>query len=805
MKPRFKGVTRQMLESYCKSRKLVTLQFICLTGLGIHSIDRVANYSPNVEVLFVQGNLVKDLNLNTFFSLKNLWVLDISDNYIQSLDGLTQFIVLGFLNLSGNKLCWRELRKIVDVTILSLSLYNNHKLDVDLNYRKHLVDFFPNVWFLDGIIITTEERNSVELFFKHESNQHKKPIRRKFSKNVSFFPTCQRNILISRIHGIWTERYMKKFPLSFSQNSELDTRRISYLYETYLESFQIIPMLMDNEELIQHNVYSLVEIHDEFPDSCNMILLILIVYLVFSLPKSLVVDCLTRIHLDCLNGLDFTYLILKCTTQFLVYLISILLAFLLVDFDKGIKNGVYLKLFNAIYLAATDIFTCKSSFSKNKDYSCILASEVLEPFCLIQRFFQLIGEDEGVSTLVIVATRDPYIIKEIHNIRSSNIHDQSIVYNEISALLLHKSLPNIILFSNRKSFSKNLNSNMIYPLRLRSTHIDHVEECCQSVSVSNHIDDDLSVNPRIQSPNNSIIVRPGDFVRLHSNKLARVISVIAPNLALLSAFSQPMNEFVYVNVANLAWDPMGRWFVKHDDDENFDSDTIHQSSCSIYLTRPSSRIISDSLSLDLSSVQQSDTLHCISLTNSMMEEEIFQKELNFAIYSQINSEEMIRERAYMNKVIDGMDLENSNRSRNDVFLDNFKQFNITQHLKSEPKQYSTNSVTSQFSDRPIVHLNHQKFPISDNSCTKSLSDDLIVLNDRCFHPQCWIEVPKTKQMLLPHISVRNFDMEFEYPRVKFSWSSTRVSSSLKSKQKYKKRLFRLSEPLLYVTGINLKS
>ena len=302
MKPRFKGVTRQLLESCGKSRNLNTVQFICLSGLGIHSIDRLANYSPNVEVLFVQGNLIKDVNVSTYFYLNNLWVLDISDNCIQSLDGLDQFIVFGFLDLSGNKLCWRELRKIMDVTILCLSLYNNNKLDSDENYRKHVVDLFPKVWFLDRIIITSEERNSVELFFKHETNQHKQPIRRKFSKNVNFRPTSQRNMWKSRAHGIWTEKFMKKFPLSFTQNSELDTRRISYLYETLLKSFKSTPMLIDFDELIQHNVHSLTVIRNEFPESCNMILLILIVYLVFSLPKSLVVECLTRIHLDCLDG-----------------------------------------------------------------------------------------------------------------------------------------------------------------------------------------------------------------------------------------------------------------------------------------------------------------------------------------------------------------------------------------------------------------------------------------------------------------------------------------------------------------------
>ena len=794
------GLTKQLLESHCKSRNLTTLQFVCLPGLGIHSIDRLANYSPNVEVLFVQGNLVKDLNVSTFFSLKNLWVLDVSDNCIQSLDGLDQFIVFGFLNLSGNKLSWRELRKIIDVTILSLSLYNNEKLECDANYRKHVVDLFPKVWFLDGLIITTEERSTVESFFKHESNRHKQPIRRKFSKNIKFFPTCQRNMLKSRIHGLWTERFMKKFPLSFSQNSELDTRRISFLCESYLESFQCTRILLDNERLIQHNIYSLAEIRNEYPESCNMILLILIVYIVFSLPNSLVVDCLTRIHLDCLNGLDFTFLILNSSAQFLVFIISILLAYLLVDFDKGIKNGVYFQLFNAIYLAATDIFTCKSSFSKNTDYTCVLASEVLEPFCLIERFFHLIGEDEGVSTLIIVATRDPFIIKEIHNLRSSDIHDPSTVYNEISSLLLHKSLPNILYCSERKSDSENLHYNMISHRRLKSAHIDHIREFCPSVNLSNRIDDDQPDCARFKTPNNSIILRPGDFVRLHCNKLARVISVIAPNLALLSAFSQPMNEFVYVNVANLAWDPMGRWFVTHDNHEYLDSDPIHRSSCSIYISHPSSPLFFNSPSLDLSSVQ-SDTLHCISLTNDLLEEEKSKMDSSVDFSSQITSEEAMKERAYMDRVIDGMDLYNSNWSRDDIYLDKLRKF----VAPKQPKMYDAISMKSQCVGKPVVHLNNQKFATLNNSCSRPIFNDSIVLDDQCFQPQCWIEVSKPKHSSSPHISVRNFDIEFQYPQIRFSWSSTRTSTTLKSKQKCKKQIFGLSEPLLCVTGSNLNS
>ena len=232
-----------------------------------------------------------------------------------------------------------------------------------------------------------------------------------------------------------------------------------------------------------------------------------------------------------------------------------------------------------------------------------------------------------------------------------------------------------------------------------------------------------------------------------------------------------------------------RWFVRYDSDGNFDSDTNHQFSSSIYLSHPSSPIISNSISLELSSVQQGDPQHCSSLVNDMIGEKS-QKELNVSQCSQVTSEEVIKERAYMNKVIDNMNLESSNWSRDDIFHGNFRKLDIVQNINKQLRMYDAFAAKFQFADKQIVK--------------SEKSNEYILSNDQCFHPQCWIELSKPKRTFTPHISECKFDMEFDNPQSKFSWSSKRTSTSLKSKKKYKKELIRCSEPLLCVTGNNVK-
>ncbi|KAJ8306566.1 hypothetical protein KUTeg_017111 [Tegillarca granosa] len=125
-----------------------------------------------MKTLNLRGNKIYEIcNLE---NCQQLWNLDISNNQIKSLDGLARYIALGTLNLANNDLSWHELGKIRNMHILNLYLHGNSYLEKDPYYcildmtlmyereiftdRLHVIDCLPNVWMLDGRIITCKYR-----------------------------------------------------------------------------------------------------------------------------------------------------------------------------------------------------------------------------------------------------------------------------------------------------------------------------------------------------------------------------------------------------------------------------------------------------------------------------------------------------------------------------------------------------------------------------------------------------------------------------------------------------------------------
>ena len=72
--------------------------------------------------------------INGLYGLENcreIWRLELNNNRIKTLDGLTKFIAIGTLNLHGNDLNWLELEKIRHLHTIDIILSNNPKLDKD--------------------------------------------------------------------------------------------------------------------------------------------------------------------------------------------------------------------------------------------------------------------------------------------------------------------------------------------------------------------------------------------------------------------------------------------------------------------------------------------------------------------------------------------------------------------------------------------------------------------------------------------------------------------------------------------------
>ena len=83
--------------------------------------------------------------MNNLFGLekcKELWRLDVNNNRIKNLDGLTKFVALGTLNLQSNDFEWSELEKIRHLHIIDLVINSNPKLDKDVNCWFYLL-FYP--------------------------------------------------------------------------------------------------------------------------------------------------------------------------------------------------------------------------------------------------------------------------------------------------------------------------------------------------------------------------------------------------------------------------------------------------------------------------------------------------------------------------------------------------------------------------------------------------------------------------------------------------------------------------------------
>ena len=804
-------ITRDVLIKYCATCQLDNVRFVNLQNLGLQSINRLQYFCPNVQVLFLYGNAIQEIHA-TILQLRHIWILDISQNKLQSLDGLDRFIVLGSLNLSKNNLSWKELRKISHITILGLYLFKNHRLDQDPQYRVHIVDLFPKVWFLDGIIITAEERKHVTLFFGQESLKLVNPVRRKSSRNQNFTPTVLKNVLYNGFHGIWTERFMKHFPLNSIQDSILDSRRIPFFFNSLLECYQLTPVANCNvHSEFLHGLTSLVETRKNFPENFNMLLLFILVYILFSLPQALIVECLVKTDLQKIHNLNCTQLFLTSSWKLLKFIASVLFASILVDRENGMKCGLYDKLFNAISLCIYDIFTEKSSMSNQSDYCCLLASEVLEPFCLIQQFFEHIGEDEGVSKLVVAATRDPYILKEINDIKLSSTGDKWAKYHEISALLLHKSVPNLIRSTLETSYYSSLDSD--YRTAATSTHL--INQSKFDVHLTYESNDVCTEDSYSIYQQNASIVRPGDFVCLHNDKLARVIAITAPDLALLSTTSKSVNEFIYIKTTRLAWDPIGRWIVRESMKTKFDDGSIYSdpSTTTFYISRPASSNC-ESSNIDNSEIpdnQVSDTLHCNSILN--LDEhtnlDVVYKEV---ISSQQSAEELKQERNYIQLVINQMHHEISRELHN--VSHNRESFNL--NAKFRKAQCSLANLSNDNSQAlPSIYYDFNKYrskscstprSLSKSSMTSRLSRPENIFPTSSEHtPQCWIEVACTNESSSPSICNLGIHMDSQTAIPFHKWSPTSTPGRLShkpKKQSRKEKLSMKSEPLLCVIGNN---
>ncbi|KAF6017993.1 hypothetical protein EB796_023674 [Bugula neritina] len=221
-------ITNQLIRSKTRQSSLQSIKYLNLSNLEICILEKLGSCCK-LQSLNVSHNLIESIP-TTIEQCPQLWSFNVSNNKVQSLDGFGRFVAIGTLDLSNNQLSWFELSKLQHLHILDLRLHGNSQLEKDPYYRIHVIDCLPNVWMVDGRLVTTAERIQVKLFFD-DSAVSERPVRHKLSASRSFVPSTQKNREVNGIFGDRVIHLMQRFPRQDVFNIDLDVRRLQYLSE----------------------------------------------------------------------------------------------------------------------------------------------------------------------------------------------------------------------------------------------------------------------------------------------------------------------------------------------------------------------------------------------------------------------------------------------------------------------------------------------------------------------------------------------------------------------------------------------
>ncbi|XP_031561141.1 uncharacterized protein LOC116297119, partial [Actinia tenebrosa] len=442
-------ISNQLLRSRA-ARPLYSTELIDLSHLELVSVDRL-ELCPKLQTLILRQNRIEAVpNLDC---CPQLWKIDLANNKLRSLEGLSRFPVFGTLILSNNELDWNELLKIRHIHILDLTLHGNPLLEMDSYYRLHVIDSLPNIWMLDGRIITTAERAQVSQFFK-DTALCDRPVRHKLPRN-QFIPSSLKNIKVTGIHGTMTDHYMRHFPHRSTLNIDLDRRRLHYLAYNLQRDVNLDLKYTTREKVKPTSVIeNLISCRKNDQERCNMLLLLLVGSLEFSIPLSLVQQTLeiTRLkNIDNVNTMD----LFMFSRETRCRVASLFLSAVKIERDQNIEGGLYNRLYLSLYDLVSDLVrlangddiaryqAVRKRFDTRKSgYRCLLASEIVQLLCIVPVFFDFIGKDPGVMDLISVATKNPDIGEQIKTISwkvQAEGGDTNKVYQEISQFLLKKT------------------------------------------------------------------------------------------------------------------------------------------------------------------------------------------------------------------------------------------------------------------------------------------------------------------------------------------------------------------------------
>ncbi|XP_053394060.1 uncharacterized protein LOC123525858 isoform X3 [Mercenaria mercenaria] len=582
-------ITQQLLRSKAAG-PLQTVEYLDLSNLGLVSLERL-NCCPKLQALNLRGNSiveVSNLELN-----RNLWKLDLSNNQIKDLDCLSKFIALGTLNLANNDLTWHQIGKLRHLHILELSLHGNKQIEKDPYYRIHVIDCLPNVWMLDGRIITSAERLQVKHFFA-DSALTEHPIRRKLSKEW-FVPSNLKKIEVNGVYGEKATHLMIRFPANGPCNVELDRRRLKYLSYN-AQSDLILEKKYTKREfsVLKYRKTFIEDILDaRYGDRerCNMLLLLLVATLEFVMPTHLVKETLEVAKLSKI-GKVYSMDLFLLPKDIRCHIVCILLGAVKIDKDSKEDGGLYDKLYLCLFYTVAELSKLSNSiFGRNtapklkmtelyRDYKCLLASEIVQLLCIVPAFFEYIDKDvdmpgaSGVVNLVVTATGD-HMIKEKVSSLSQTIEssggDVKKLYEELSDFLLQKVQEQSLNLTNKRQTlsaeDQVITATKSIPMKSARSPVDAADFHAKGITSPN-LDPPTVLSARRQAEKNrKHFPRLGDFLLLGPQTLGKVIGLPQPFVAHVAMDSVPVangamesklreseDHYTYVNMDQFDFD-----------------------------------------------------------------------------------------------------------------------------------------------------------------------------------------------------------------------------------------------------------
>ena len=141
---------------------LESLVNLYLPSLRMEHLSSALSSCKSLVTLSLRSNCIRSLSNGELSSCENLYSLDLSDNLLESLDGICEYHCLGDLDISGNRLTFEELDKIRGIHVVCLTLKNNRGMkgskEGTKEYRREVLRRCPNVWVLDDIFVSEDER-----------------------------------------------------------------------------------------------------------------------------------------------------------------------------------------------------------------------------------------------------------------------------------------------------------------------------------------------------------------------------------------------------------------------------------------------------------------------------------------------------------------------------------------------------------------------------------------------------------------------------------------------------------------------